>query len=113
MIVGNLRAEGRGKKILNTNLIGFLNFRSTELPTLDVFLKREWMLLRFGDWRGDRLIFWCVPDEAFEKSRLIRIGKVPRRPDDPTETPKVGWNWVGAVEVLEVVSTLPEITSSG
>ena len=110
MMTALLRAPHPSGRISTSNLVCVLNYRETVPPRLEVFERRDWMRLYFGQWQGKRLMMWCATNRRFEAERLVHVGDVVRRPADPVESPKVGW-WDGLIAVLEEVSTLPTITA--
>jgi len=94
------------KDPLTADLVCVMNYRASSPPTdLHVFEKRLWMHLHFGQWGGKQLMMWCARDLDFERSRLVFLGDVASRSDDPRDSPKVGF-WPGLLAVLERVSTL-------
>ncbi len=99
-----------GKRSERYDLTLFLNYREKHRPSMDVFERREWMRLYFGQWNGGKFDHWVEYDEEFEKEHVELVGESDHKPDDPSETPG-GIVWPGVVKRLEIVSSLPSIDS--
>jgi len=86
------------------NLIATLRYKAKEPPALDVFERREWLVLTHHSWAGKRDL--CnVAERGYKKvrARIERVGQIALRPDDPTSCNTYsGWEGVGLQVVLQL-----------
>lgn len=68
------------------NLVGVLRYREEEMPSREVFEARDWLVLTHHAWNGRPDLSWCWasghPDAA---DRILRVGNIPLRQDDPKD----------------------------
>ena len=84
------------------NLVGILNYKRPDKPTLAVFEQREWLILSHHAWRNQPEIRWCWAITYPKYAELFEhVGRVELQPDDPKESNTYGgWNGLD----VEVVS---------
>jgi hypothetical protein len=72
------------KDTYGTNLAVTLHYKNSEMPTLDVFEKREWLRLTHHAWKGDlELCYLSAIQFRNVKDRFVRVGNIPLRDTDP------------------------------
>lgn len=79
------------------NLVGLLDYLSPEKPTIDVFRKREWLLLTHHGWKSKMDLAWYqhVGFRAAKK-RLEIVGQVEILGSDPKDSNRFsGWAGIG------------------
>jgi hypothetical protein len=83
------------------NLVASLDYCETEPPNLDVFERREWLVLSHGSWSNQRDICWYLPVRfKQERKRITIIGNVGSKSSDPMDSPShVSWSNLG-VQIL-------------
>jgi hypothetical protein len=85
---GEPESDDPYKETYGTNLVATLRYKEPEMPTLDVFEKREWLYLThhdWKDWRDPRLCLMCVAERGFRKAkdRFVRVGAIQLHATDP------------------------------
>jgi len=113
MMTAVMKLPRKGRSPLMSDLVVVLNYRGNSPPkTLDIFESRDRMRLHFGQWGGKELMTWCTCDEKFERSKLIALGEIAPKANDPLECPSVA-SWPALLAILELVSKLPTVESAG
>jgi len=90
-------AEDNSRPEQGMNLVASLDYCDAEPPTLDVFKRREWLVLFQGIWKGKRDISWFLPVRLkSERKRITVVGNVRSKWLDPkgSSTYK-GWQNIG------------------
>jgi hypothetical protein len=95
---GELESDDPYKETYGTNLVVTLRYKSSEMPSLNVFEKREWFHLTHHSWK-DHLELCYVTSTRFRevKDRLVRIGAIELRPTDP-RTAKAYSPWANQLD---------------
>ncbi len=86
------------------NLIGVLEYRSTEPPDIRVFEQRNWLRLTHHNYKGDFDIAWYGTIRfRSEADRFIVVGSIPIYSTDPNESKTFsGWNRLGKQIILQM-----------
>jgi hypothetical protein len=84
VLKGEPESDDPYKETYGTNLVVTLRYKSSEMPSLSVFEKREWLYLTHHSWKG-RLELCYVAALRFRKvkDRFVRVGAIQLRPTDP------------------------------
>ena len=84
---GEPESQDPYKETYGTNLIVTLRYKSSEMPRLKVFEKREWLYLTHHSWK-EELDSAYVTTARFKsvKDRFVRVGAIQLRPSDPQTT---------------------------
>lgn len=94
-----------------SNLFVTMHYMEKELPKPAVFESRAWLHMHFYAGEGRRHEAWVEQNLDFERERLIRVGDVPSRSDDPSSSPVQG-DWLGRLGVLEVLAGFGRIPTA-
>ncbi len=84
-----------------TNLVASLDYYDTKPPELSFFKRRQWLILRHGNWNNEPDICWYLPVH-FQQARknITVIGNEGTKFLDPKDSPShVGWRHLG-VQIL-------------
>jgi hypothetical protein len=102
VLEGEREADDPYKETYGTNLIATLRYKSSEMPSLDVFEKREWLYLTHHSWKS-QLDLCYVTAARFRtvKDRFIRVGAIQLRPTDP-RTAKTYSSWPNQLDDMYV-----------
>ncbi len=73
------------------NLIGTLNYLSSESPSIEVFQERNWLVLTHHNWKNEMVLAW-YGHEGFQwvEGRLEMIGQVRLLESDPKNSNSFG-----------------------
>lgn len=84
-------------KTEGANLVGILRYLSPEKPSINVFEKREWLVLKRGWWDREKQIVWCLASLFHLRKRPVeKIGSVRLRWLDPKNGQSyVSWDMLG------------------
>ena len=87
-------AADTSHKTEGMNLVATLKYKQPEMPGLEVFEAREWLVLTHHAWKGKPDISWCLA--RFHKrdgKNLEVVGVIPLIPSDPkTAGTYSGWD---------------------
>jgi hypothetical protein len=67
-----LKADNSNQE-LGMNLIASLDYLSVLPPELAAFKKKEWLILRHGNWNGRKDICWYLPAQFKRESKRIKV----------------------------------------
>ena len=84
------------------NLVAGLDYCESVPPTLEVFERRDWLVLKHGLWDSEKDIRWYIPVfHAKERARIGVVGRVKLRWRDPKDSKwHTGWNMLGSQILL-------------
>ena len=84
------------------NLVASLDYCETEPPSLEVFKRKEWLVLSHGNWDGQRDIHWYMPVRLQrERKRISVVGNIGVGWFDPKEARgHVTWAHLGVQALL-------------
>jgi hypothetical protein len=84
-------------------LVGTLRYKAADLPPVDVFERREWLILDHHRWRRVPDLLWCTPfDFPAVSAKLQCIGRLELQPSDPSDAQAFsGWAAVGVQTVAQ------------
>jgi hypothetical protein len=69
-----------------TNLAGMLDYKSSRMPALSDFEKRNWLIKTHHFWRNEISLYVLIAARFRQvKDRFIRVGNVPLKAADPRE----------------------------
>lgn len=85
------------------NLIGVLDYLSSEKPTLEVFQERKWLLRTHHNWKNEMDLAWYLPvGFRTAKKRLEVVGQVELLESDPRDSKSYsGWGGIGEQVILQ------------
>src|SRR5687767_14549276 len=85
------------------NLIGILDYLSSQKPPMNVFQQRKWLIRNHHDWNNEIDVAW-YGDVGFRAAtkRLEVIGQVEVRPSDPKDSNSYcGWSTIGEQVIFQ------------
>lgn len=87
VLQGPLESDDPYIETYGINLAVTLRYKSSALPTLSVFEKREWLRETHHSWRG-KMDLCNVMAVRFKKvkDRFVRVGNIPLRYSDPSKS---------------------------
>jgi hypothetical protein len=81
-----------------TNLIVTLRYKNAEMPSLDIFEKREWLYLTHHAWKNHLDVSYVTAVRFRNvKDRFVRVGTIQLRARDP-QTSEVYSSWPNRLE---------------
>jgi hypothetical protein len=88
---------------LGMNLIALLDYLSPQPPSLEVFHRRDWLVLTHHDWDRRRDIAWYLPPGyRTAKPTIEVVGRVEILPSDPNASDSYRrWTGIGEQAVLQ------------
>jgi hypothetical protein len=82
------------------NLIINLRYKNPEMPSLEVFEKREWLYWNHHNWKNHLNLYYVMALGFRQvKDRIVHIGTIPLRSTDP-QTSKSYSPWSNIVETM-------------
>jgi hypothetical protein len=93
VLEGKPESDDPYEETYGTNLVGTLHYKSSLMPRLDDFEKRQWLYLTHHSWKN-QLELCYVTAARFRKvkDRFVRVGTIPLRSSDP-RTAKMYSSW--------------------
>jgi hypothetical protein len=84
VLKGEPESEDPYKETYGTNLVVALRYKSSELPSLEAFEKRDWLYLNHHSWKNHLTLRYVTAARFREvKDRFVRLGAIQLRPTDP------------------------------
>jgi hypothetical protein len=98
VLKGELESDDPYQETYGRNLVITLRYKNSEMPSLDVFEKREWLYLTHHSWENE-LEVCNVSTVRFRavKDRFVHVGSIRLRATDP-QTSKWYSGWIARLD---------------
>jgi hypothetical protein len=93
---GEPESHGPYEETVGKNLAAILRYKNSEMPTLDVFQKRDWLSLTHHAWQGQIALYYVMAVRFKPvRERFVKVGSIPLQDTDPrTSKSYTGWSGV-------------------